>query len=195
MKRFLLLLLLPTFLSAQKSFERTQVEVLESYEASFQNFWTGDKQSIKVSLVQKSDSVSKSSTVNFEVFSKDYIKVGAASSVAVSSALDFSFGSTSIAKIDRKKGLIALEKIEFLRLVDFLNETITKKASEKPRFETAWQLIIDHRFMVALIYRPEDTIKWFYCLSIDEAAFEVSTDEALALMQKLGAMKKILLEN
>ncbi|MDX1910333.1 MAG: hypothetical protein SFV22_02545 [Saprospiraceae bacterium] len=192
MRVIFFILFFPIMTFSQKNFERSKIEVLESYETSYQNFWTGDKQSIKVSLVQETDSFKIKSFVNFEVFSKDYVRVGAASSVALSSAFDVAVSSTSISKIDRKRGVISLDQAEFFRLIDFFNEMIMKKASEKPVHETAWQLTVDKRFMVALIYRPDDNVKWFYCLSIDEAAFEVSTDEALALMQKLGVMKKIL---
>lgn len=193
--RIIFLLLLSSCLHAQKSFERTKVEVLESYQTSYRNFWTGETQSIKISLIQRSDSTSRIATVNFEVFSKDVTTVGAASSIALTSGLNFAFGSTSFQNIERKNGLIALNKTDFFRLIDFFNESIARKATEKPAYETSWQLTIDHRFLVALVYRPNDQSKWFYCLGIDGAAFEISSEEALSLMQKLGAMKKKLLEN
>ncbi|MBL7807111.1 MAG: hypothetical protein JNN28_04830 [Saprospiraceae bacterium] len=192
MKYFILVLLFPTIAAAQKTFVRSKIEILESYEGTYKNFWTGEKQGLKVALVHLIQAETSKKTVSFEVTNKQLVGVGTATGISISSALDAVFSRTEIKKNEYKKGVFEMSESDFLMFIDFLNESIAIKASQKPTAETSWQLLVENRFLIALIYKQIGASNWFYLLRIDDAAFEVSYEEALVLMQKLGAMKKII---
>lgn len=80
---------------------------------------------------------------------------------------------------------------DFIGLIDFFNETIGIK-SQEPDHNKGWQLQIEDRLALALLYDPKPGLgdKWIYYLRLDETEFELAFDDALELFKKLSSFKK-----
>lgn len=80
---------------------------------------------------------------------------------------------------------------DFISLIDFFNETIAiKSRGPEPEYDMGWQLEIEERFWLALLYEKSVTYKWKYYLKLDDAEFELPYENAIDLFKKLSTFKK-----
>lgn len=196
MKRLLLIqfiLLLPLLLNCQKQFVRGTVEVFDKYEMNLKRIG-GNGETFRMTLIRKINQTAKDTMigVNVEIESVKKSELFSTTGLTIASNLDFALGSSTVTKIDRQKGEIFLSFTEFISLIDFFNETISIKAKE-PDYDTGWQLQIENRFALAILYDSKPGIsgqKWKYYLRLNEAEFELPYDDALELFKKLSSFKK-----
>ena len=188
---------LATFGDCQKPFIRGTIEVFDKYEMKLKRIG-GNIETFRMSLLRNIDQTEKDTTVgvNFEIETVKKSDLITSTGFTMTSNLDFAVSTSTVKKIDHQKGTMLLTFEEFLSLIDFFNETIAKK-SQEPEYDTGWQLEIEERFALALLFERQpgpSGQKWKYYLRLDDAEFEVTFDNAIEMFKKMAAFKKRIKE-
>ena len=124
---------------AQKPFNRSTVEIIDKYEMSVKRIG-GTPENFMMSLVRRIDQTEKDTVVgvNIELQSTQKSDLITASGFTITSNLDVAVSSSKVQRVEFKKGSMLLSAEEFLRLIDFFNETIAIK-NTAPAHDTGWQ--------------------------------------------------------
>ena len=188
----LTILFLPLIVSAQKPFNRSTVEIIDKYEMSVKRIG-GTPENFMMSLVRRIDQTEKDTVVgvNIELQSTKKSDLITASGFTITSNLDVAVSSSKVQRVEFKKGSMLLSAEEFLRLIDFFNETIAIK-NTAPAHDTGWQLLIENRFTLIFLYESKALYKWKYYMRLDDAEFELNYESAIEMFKKMRAFRDLM---
>jgi hypothetical protein len=188
----LTILFVPFIVMAQKPFNRSTFEIIDKYEMSVKRIG-GTLENFAMSLVRRIDQTEKDTVigVNIELQSTKKSDLITSSGFTITSNLDFAIGSSTVRKVENKEGSMLLSAEEFLRLIDFFNETIAIK-NTLPLHDTGWQLVVENRFTLIFLYESKALYKWKYYMSLDDAEFELNYESAIEMFKKMRTFRDLM---
>ena len=175
-----------------KPFSRSTIEIIDKYEMSIKRIG-GTNETFAMSLIRNINQTDKDTVVgvNFEIQSVQKSDLITSSGFTITNNLDFAIGKSTVQRVEQKKGRMLLSASDFLRLIEFFNETIAIKNTQ-PAHDTGWQLVIEDRFTLIFLYESKAAYKWKYYMRLDDAEFELNYESAIEMFKKLRTFRDLM---